>query len=283
MQAMHAHGARPERLVAKIFGGSRVLEIGASGRDVAQRNVQFARQILETEGIGVVAEDVADATRGDPIPHRQRARVRARDSARPARRLPCRGATPEPPWVSGSAPRRHDSPFGAAARTAAARRRRVARGGWRCFERRLCVGEDPHAPSRCCDARRRDAGDRRLRVAQPDHEGPPPAGRHGVHRHTARGRGDGEGSEARRGRLRRQATRRPGGEHGGLRRRADRQGEGRRGCEAALHPPAQERRRGPGAAGPRRTPGDRGHRSVDGGPLALRTLLEGLPEDAPAW
>ncbi len=58
MQAMHAHGARPERLVAKIFGGSRVLEIGASGRDVAQRNVQFARQILEAEGIGVVAEDV---------------------------------------------------------------------------------------------------------------------------------------------------------------------------------------------------------------------------------
>jgi chemotaxis receptor (MCP) glutamine deamidase CheD len=58
MRAMQERGAARKRLIAKVFGGSRVLEIGESAGDVAQRNIQFARHALGAEGICIVAEDV---------------------------------------------------------------------------------------------------------------------------------------------------------------------------------------------------------------------------------
>jgi chemotaxis protein CheD len=58
IRAMRERGAVPARLVAKVFGGSRLLEIGESAGDVAQRNIQFARHTLGAEGIRIVAEDV---------------------------------------------------------------------------------------------------------------------------------------------------------------------------------------------------------------------------------
>jgi chemotaxis receptor (MCP) glutamine deamidase CheD len=58
MRAMRERGAAPHRLVAKVFGGSRVLEIGESAGDVARRNIEFAHHVLDAEGIGIVAEDV---------------------------------------------------------------------------------------------------------------------------------------------------------------------------------------------------------------------------------
>jgi chemotaxis receptor (MCP) glutamine deamidase CheD len=58
MRAMCERGAEPRRLMAKVFGGSRILEIGASAGDVARRNIEFAHDVLEAEGIDIVAEDV---------------------------------------------------------------------------------------------------------------------------------------------------------------------------------------------------------------------------------
>lgn len=55
-------GSRPNRLRAKIFGGSGVLSAGHQTR-LGQRNIEIARQFLADESIPVVAEDVG-GTRG---------------------------------------------------------------------------------------------------------------------------------------------------------------------------------------------------------------------------
>jgi chemotaxis protein CheD len=48
-------GARRERLEVKLFGGGHILNVGI---DVGERNIEFARRFLKTEGFSVVAEDV---------------------------------------------------------------------------------------------------------------------------------------------------------------------------------------------------------------------------------
>ena len=48
-------GARRERLEVKLFGGGHILDVGI---DVGERNIEFARRFVKTEGYVVAAEDV---------------------------------------------------------------------------------------------------------------------------------------------------------------------------------------------------------------------------------
>lgn len=48
-------GARRERLEAKLFGGARMID---GIWDIGERNAEFARRFLKTEGIPVVAQDM---------------------------------------------------------------------------------------------------------------------------------------------------------------------------------------------------------------------------------
>ncbi len=48
-------GARRERLEVKLFGGGHILNVGI---DVGDRNIEFARRWVRTEGYTVAAEDV---------------------------------------------------------------------------------------------------------------------------------------------------------------------------------------------------------------------------------
>ena len=49
-------GSRKERLEVKLFGGGTVLAMEVS--DVGNRNIQFARQFVEAEGLSVASEDL---------------------------------------------------------------------------------------------------------------------------------------------------------------------------------------------------------------------------------
>jgi chemotaxis protein CheD len=51
------NGGKRHNLEVKIFGGGRIL---ANMTDVGKRNIQFARDYLETEGLKIMAEDVGD-------------------------------------------------------------------------------------------------------------------------------------------------------------------------------------------------------------------------------
>ncbi len=51
------NGGKRENLEVKLFGGGRILQ---NMTDVGMRNISFAREYLETEGIEVAAEDVGD-------------------------------------------------------------------------------------------------------------------------------------------------------------------------------------------------------------------------------
>jgi len=51
-------GARRDRLEVKLTGGGRIL---ASMTDVGERNIQFARNWLRTEGLKIAGEDVGDS------------------------------------------------------------------------------------------------------------------------------------------------------------------------------------------------------------------------------
>lgn len=56
---MQRLGARRDRLVAKLFGGGRVLSgIGQSSASVPRRNIEFIRGYVAEEGLEVVAEDL---------------------------------------------------------------------------------------------------------------------------------------------------------------------------------------------------------------------------------
>lgn len=49
------HGARRDRLEAKVFGGARMLE-GLT--DIGAKNAAFARRFLKNEGIRIISEDL---------------------------------------------------------------------------------------------------------------------------------------------------------------------------------------------------------------------------------
>jgi chemotaxis protein CheD len=51
------NGGKRQNLEAKIFGGGRII---ANMTDVGMRNIAFARDYLETEGLKVTSEDVGD-------------------------------------------------------------------------------------------------------------------------------------------------------------------------------------------------------------------------------
>jgi chemotaxis protein CheD len=55
INALLKMGARRERLEVKLFGGGHVLNAGIA---VGERNIEFARHWLATEGLPIVAEDV---------------------------------------------------------------------------------------------------------------------------------------------------------------------------------------------------------------------------------
>jgi chemotaxis protein CheD len=52
-------GARKSHLVAKVFGGGRVMESLVSSQ-VGERNARFVREFLQTEGIQMAAADLLD-------------------------------------------------------------------------------------------------------------------------------------------------------------------------------------------------------------------------------
>ena len=51
------NGGKRQNLEAKIFGGGRII---ANMTDVGMRNIAFARDYLETEGLRITSEDVGD-------------------------------------------------------------------------------------------------------------------------------------------------------------------------------------------------------------------------------
>jgi chemotaxis protein CheD len=51
------NGGKRQNLEVKLFGGGRIL---ANMTDVGMRNINFARDYIQTEGLKVVAEDVGD-------------------------------------------------------------------------------------------------------------------------------------------------------------------------------------------------------------------------------
>ncbi len=51
------NGGQRQNLEVKLFGGGRILE---NMTDIGQRNINFARDYLQTEGLKVVAEDVGE-------------------------------------------------------------------------------------------------------------------------------------------------------------------------------------------------------------------------------
>ncbi|MEA5097720.1 MAG: chemoreceptor glutamine deamidase CheD [Burkholderiaceae bacterium] len=52
-------GAKRENLEAKVFGGGKVLQ-GLEAMNVGERNAQFVKDYLRTEGIRIIAEDLED-------------------------------------------------------------------------------------------------------------------------------------------------------------------------------------------------------------------------------
>lgn len=48
-------GCRPETMRAKVFGGAAVLAFGANGDTVGSQNVRIALQLLQAQGIPVIA------------------------------------------------------------------------------------------------------------------------------------------------------------------------------------------------------------------------------------
>ena len=59
INALLKMGANRSRLEVKLFGGGHVLNVGLA---VGERNIEFARRWLKTEGLPVVAEDVGGTT-----------------------------------------------------------------------------------------------------------------------------------------------------------------------------------------------------------------------------
>lgn len=52
------NGGKRQNLEAKIFGGGRII---ANMTDVGMRNISFARDYLQTEGLKIISEDVGEA------------------------------------------------------------------------------------------------------------------------------------------------------------------------------------------------------------------------------
>ncbi len=51
------NGGRRENLELKVFGGGRILE---NKTDIGDKNIQFVREFIHTEGLKLIAEDLGD-------------------------------------------------------------------------------------------------------------------------------------------------------------------------------------------------------------------------------
>ena len=60
IENLRAQGARPCRLVAKIFGGASVVGNPHPETAVGQKNIDLARRLLDAENVPIVAEDVGE-------------------------------------------------------------------------------------------------------------------------------------------------------------------------------------------------------------------------------
>lgn len=58
IECMLAHGCRKSDIVAKIFGGGAVIACNNIGQSIGERNIDLACEMLECEGIPIVAKDV---------------------------------------------------------------------------------------------------------------------------------------------------------------------------------------------------------------------------------
>ena len=58
LRQMEAMGARRARITAKIAGGAKMFETGASLGNIGQRNIESVRLNLKKEGIRLLKEDV---------------------------------------------------------------------------------------------------------------------------------------------------------------------------------------------------------------------------------
>lgn len=58
LTSMHEHGCRNDNLVAKIFGGGRVLDSAMGSHSIPEDNIRLANVMLELEDIPIVESDV---------------------------------------------------------------------------------------------------------------------------------------------------------------------------------------------------------------------------------
>ncbi|WP_336037627.1 chemotaxis protein CheD [Halobacterium yunchengense] len=56
LSALYRRGASPDRVAAKVVGGSAMLDISVGGA-IGQRNVEAARRVLEDAGVPLVAAE----------------------------------------------------------------------------------------------------------------------------------------------------------------------------------------------------------------------------------
>ena len=90
-EIMKAGGDR-RRLVAKIFGGAHVLDIGGGRTSVPQQNIAFIRSFLAAESFQILSEDVGGyhARQVQFFTHTGRARVKRVTGTRTETRLAAR-------------------------------------------------------------------------------------------------------------------------------------------------------------------------------------------------
>ena len=58
LKQMESMGARRGRITAKIAGGAKMFETGASLGNIGQRNIESVRMNLKKEGVRLLKEDV---------------------------------------------------------------------------------------------------------------------------------------------------------------------------------------------------------------------------------
>ena len=58
LKQMESMGARRSRITAKIAGGAKMFETGASLGNIGQRNIESVRMNLKKEGVRLLKEDV---------------------------------------------------------------------------------------------------------------------------------------------------------------------------------------------------------------------------------
>lgn len=58
IRQIEALGSLKKDLVARVYGGANVVEISIGGESIGERNIQFALELLQENGIAVLEKDV---------------------------------------------------------------------------------------------------------------------------------------------------------------------------------------------------------------------------------